>query len=422
MVRMVRRWALIQKWIPVSGILTVALLVAVGIWRAYMRGGNDFSVFYEAWRWVLIGQGSQIYRVSPDRFLYSPGFAWLLSPLAFFPKTFALAVWCSFKVFFLGLIIKKLSDPWVYERPLLGVGISAWGVVLVARPLLIDFEYGQVNLLILGVCLWGVLGHFDRKTSLFWDLLRWFVLAIAAVAKLYPLPLLLVPWLITSGISRKKLKFEKQGGLAGVLISLLIPVWSQGWYGTGLLFLEWRKAVLDRGLPLESHNQSFTALLYHYLSGNPTSVLSEGAGLLFGQAWLSSTQIIFLSLFWTASAVGIILAWILCGSNHPPFKWTTIMIALLIVPSHLVWKPYFVLSMPLAIWVLHQGIARSNGRVNKGYWLSVLGIFVGINLTGFDFIGHDWAAHVEAASVLLLMHLTLIFMVFLPEGKARPVV
>ncbi|MEI7999586.1 MAG: glycosyltransferase family 87 protein, partial [Candidatus Omnitrophota bacterium] len=332
---MTRFW----KWLSVSGLFIVGILISVGIFRAYLRGANDFFVFYQAWKWVLLGQGDQIYRVSPDRFLYSPGFAWLLSPFALLSRNLALAIWCLIKVFFIGLIIKKFSEPWQSQNTLLAFGISAWGVVLVARPLLIDFEYGQVNIIILGVCVWGILGHFEKKNSFFWDPFRWLLLTTAAVAKLYPLPLLLVPWAIQFGISKKKLKFEKYAIFLGILISILIPVFSQGWAGTWSLFLDWREAIMARGLPLESHNQSFSALIYHYLSGNPTAVLSEGGPILLGQRCLSAVQISFLSLFWTSGVIGIILGWIVAGSNHSPFKWTAMMIGLLIVPSHLVWKP-----------------------------------------------------------------------------------
>ena len=162
---------------------------------------------------------------------------------------------------------------------------------------------------------------------------------------------------------------------------------------------------------MESHNQSFTALLYHYLSGNPTRVLSEGSTpLLLGLPWLSAAQIGLLSFFWTFTTLGITVGWIISGDNHPPSKWIPIVIGLLIVPSHLIWKPYFVMSLPLAVLLIHQGVENWKRDKNQSRLAAVtlLILFLGINLTGFDFVGHQWAAHFEAASLLLIVHLIMI--------------
>ena len=297
----------------------MTLLICLGTWRALSRGANDFRVFYEAWYLVLSGRGTEVYQVSPDRFLYAPGFAFLLSPLALFSLKGALVIWCLAKALAIGLIIKLMSERREGQNYLWSIGLSAWGVIWVARPVLIDMEYGQVNLLILGACIWGLLGHFDRKSSGWMDALRWCLLTFSAIAKLFPLPLLLVPWAITKGISPKKLRIERYITFFGALLILLVPVFCVGWDGAFNLLLHWREAVLARGLPLESHNQSFSAFLYHYLSGQPTHVLSEGAQpVFFGTNWLSSNQIISLSLFWTSLMFGMISGWIISGSNHVP--------------------------------------------------------------------------------------------------------
>ncbi len=407
-----------SKIVSILGILAVVLLVSVGTFRALTRGGNDFAVFYEAWRLVNTGRGADIYQVSPDRFLYAPGFAWILSPWGLLSKSAALATWCLAKAFLIGFLIQKLSASCQMSKngkigqSSLGVGLSAWGVVLIARPLLIDLEYGQVNLFILGACVWGLLGHFEKEPSLV-DFPRWLLLTFAAIAKLFPLPLLLVPWCVKSGISSRKIKVERCAIIVGVLFTLLVPVITQGWSGTFHLLLDWRDAVLARGLPLESHNQSFIALLHRYLSGIPTHVIAEGAPpVLLGWKWLSSEKIRLLSLFWTMGTFGVILGWIVSGSLYSPFKWIAVLIGLLIVPSHLVWKPYFVMSMPLAIWVIHQALEKK--RISL--LLGILVLFTVINLTGFDFVGHQWGAHFESASLLLMAHLAMIGLVMREEA------
>ncbi len=399
------------------GLVVIFCLCSVGTIRAFTRGANDFNVFYEAWKLVLGGHGLDIYRVSPDRYLYSPGFAWLLSPIGFLSRPFALGLWCLVKTLWVGYVISALSGPWFKNQKYWDVlGVSAWGVVLMARPLLIDFEYGQVNLIILGACLLGLNGHFKQKSSMASDFIKWSILTGVAIAKLFPLPLLLVPWLVKKGISNRKLKIEKGAIFFGLIVALFIPLVTENWAGLVRLMIDWRDAILSRGLPLESHNQSFTALLHHYLSGHPTPVISEGGqALLFGQSWLSPSQISSLSLFWTCSMIGLMLGWMISGDNHQPYRWVAVLVGFLIIPSHLVWKPYFVMSVPLAVLLAQQVNAIILGRSNpseKGLSvLSILFLFAGINLTGFDFLGHHWAAQIEAASFLLVTHLVMLFLV-----------
>jgi hypothetical protein len=409
---------LYSKFLSILSISIVLLIAVIGTIRAFHRGGSDFAVFYTAWQHVLAGHGVDIYRVSTDRFLYAPGFAWVLSPLGILPKNFSLGLWCLLKSFALISIIVKMSQACrPSQSKLWSVGLSSFGVILLTRPLLIDFEYGQVNLFIVGASVWALLGHFEEKPSPFWDLLRWSFLSFVAAGKLFPLPLLLVPWVVKEGVPQKKLQYERIGSIAGVLPTILLPVMSVGWSSTIQLFIEWREALLARGLPLEAHNQSFTALLYHYLSGSPTHVHARGGPMLFGHPVLSSDQIALFSLSWALMALGFMVAWIITGSFRPRLQWMAVVVGLLIVPSHLVWKPYFVMSIPLAVLLVHQrvgyaidGVQFKKKRVSVSIF-GILALFVGVNLTSFDFIGHTWAAHFEAASVLLLMHMIMIGMV-----------
>jgi hypothetical protein len=295
------------------------------------------------------------------------------------------------------LLVKKLSGRQV------GLIAAVFGVVFVTRPLLIDFEYGQVNLFILGACVWALLGH-DEEQNCGPAFFQWMTLAFVAVTKIFPLPLLLVPFLVTSGFSRKKLYSERAGIVVGCAIATFLPLFTVGWSGMMRLIKSWGEALLARGLPMESHNQSFTALLYHYLSGNPTQILSEGAQpLVLGSPFLSAETITLVSLFWTLASMGFTLGWIVTSRSHPRMKWIAVLIGLLIIPSHLVWKPYFVMSLPLAVLLFQQVFKRTQVSTI----LITLALFGGINLTGFDFIGHHWAAHFEAASILLVMHVLL---------------
>jgi hypothetical protein len=397
-----------SRTVFLTGAAVLSLVIAFGVFDAFSKGANDFSVFYEAWRLVLIGRGAEIYKVSPDRFLYGPGFAWCLAPFAALSKNTALAIWCAAKIMAVGFIAAEFSKRLKHVDSILSLGLSFWGVAFVARPLLIDFSYGQVNLFIVAASVWALLGRNTLKPSPYEDVACWGVLTWIALSKLFPVPLLVIPWLVTRDIRQDRIKNERLGVFLGFVIVLLPPLFSLGWGGFWELLLGWKDALISRGLPLESHNQSFTAFLYHYLSGHPTQILSEGATPLFlGWASLSTSQIGLLSLFWTTLTLGFALGWIFSGSKHEAIKWSAVTIGLLIVPSHLIWKPYFVMSVPLAIIFIHQVYKKTNWTS----YLAAIGIFMGINLMGFDFVGHNWAAHIEASSVLLFMHVILIFLV-----------
>jgi hypothetical protein len=148
---------------------TLAVLVLVGTMWSFGRGGHDFAVFYEAWNLVAHGHGTEIYTNSPDRFLYAPGFAWILAPLGFFPEPLALAIWNFAKIAVIFLLVRAVGNKIVEESssssslPMerrTGFAIAAAGFILLARPLLIDFQYGQVNTFILGGSLWALLEYF----------------------------------------------------------------------------------------------------------------------------------------------------------------------------------------------------------------------------------------------------------------------
>jgi hypothetical protein len=403
--------------LPVSaivGLLCTGFLVSLGTFWAYQRGANDFSVFYEAWRLVMAGKGSEIYRNSPDRYLYAPGFAWLLSPLGLLPKSVALAIWCFLKAAALGLMIGALGRR-------IGWVASAWTALLISRPLLIDLQYGQVNLFILVASVWALLVHSDsRQTAGPWDGWAWFALSLAAVAKLFPAPLLIVPWILTEGVPRARLIRERAGMLLGLSAILLAPSVSLGLQGAIELIPHWKEALVARGFPTESHNQSFAAFLQHYFSGEPVHVLAEHGARVFSSVsvLLPETRML-LAHAWSFSMMGLALGWMLfgMGAAGDALRWLAILVGFLILPSHLVWKPYFVLTFPLALIFLQD--ALRDLREKSSLWrLFALAFLAGaMNLTTIDFIGNKWAGQFEAASVLLFVHLALMILAYLGKSE-----
>ncbi|MBC7690354.1 MAG: DUF2029 domain-containing protein [Methylotenera sp.] len=403
----------------IAAVLSAVLLVFVGIFWAFQRGSPDFSVFYEAWRLVLSGHGPAIFGGTPDRYLYAPGFAWILSPLGFFSRPVALALWCLAKATGLALVIRYLHRSF-FSTVSLAAGCLA--LLFIARPLLIDFQYGQVNLFILCACLWALLNHFDSRASRAHSFLAWLVLGVAAVVKIFPIPLVVVPWFLATGLDAKKLRSEKMGVIAGVLLVTLIPLLSVNFDSFLELYSHWKSALLSRGFPLESHNQSFAALVHHYTSGEDTHVIFLGSKWIpLGSNVMSEATRTLLNFSWTLCWLGVLAAWIVNGARVAAdgvvagsairLKWLAVSVALLIVPSHLVWKPYFIFSYPLIVCLL------IHARRSRAAWV-LLGVFFFLmNLTSFDFLGGWWSARFEAASVFLIAHLIALLHVM---KKAQP--
>jgi hypothetical protein len=282
------------------------------------------------------------------------------------------------------------------------------GLLIVARPLLIDFQYGQVNTFILGASVWALVSHFDSKGSIARAACAWALISAVALAKLFPMPLLLVPFFVSAGLPREKLRVERGAIMAGLAIIALVPVVTQGFSGALNLYFHWNAALMAKGLPTESHNQSFAALLHHYFGGGLTHVIAAGSQHIpLGSGWLSEQKIEFISAGWILATFGWMIGWILVGPKRPLLTWIAVLIGMLVVPSHLVWKPYFVMGLPAAALACHYALQHFS--LSQGFMLFL--VFAGMNFTGYDFVGRFLAARLEAASIFLVLHLCLVLFV-----------
>lgn len=402
----------------IAFLVSAILILSVGSFWAFERGGLDFNVFYHAWKLVLEGQGARIYVDSPDRYLYAPGFAWLLAPLGWLPRGPALLFWCFAKATAVlaaaALVGRRAAQAQDLDADL-GATCGLAAVLLLARPLLIDFQYGQVNGFILGACVWALLNHVDQARTAKWaDVASWMALSLAAAAKIFPLPLLLVPWIAASGVPNARLRRERAGVILGLAIILILPFLAQGWHGGWDLLFAWKTALESKGLPLESHNQSFSAFLHHFFTGESTQVNALAGARAWGFAILSPGVARALSVLWTACTGLMLLAWLAQPlatiRRRDPLLWLAVAIALLIVPSHLVWKPYFLMGVPAA--------ALLALRFRHAWWIP-LSVFLLVNFTTFDVVGPGLASRLEAGSLLLWVHLAMTALL-IRKGSAVP--
>src|SRR5689334_23220345 len=116
-----------------------ALVICVAtVPRAKKLQSPDFKVFYTAARHVVTSP-ADMYRVSPDRYLYPPSTAPLLLPFAY-TENYAFHQWCWHAL--LGVLLFLLARPsWA--------ALSA--AVLLSRYLAVTFGYGQINLVVIAL-------------------------------------------------------------------------------------------------------------------------------------------------------------------------------------------------------------------------------------------------------------------------------
>lgn len=429
---------------PFIPIFICSLLFGYSVFAAFSRGGEDFNVFYTAWQLAWSGGAQDVYHATPDRFLYAPGFAWAFAPLGALPRDLALAFWCALKVFALGFILVKLdpirlSANRISSAPdrFQGMALGAWGILLFARPVLIDIQYGQVNLLISAIAFLALLQlvespliaqeDWNKGRETLWLKLKkffgyswliWFLAGFGALTKVMTLPLLIPPLFsfLRAPAGVRLQRFPAVFGLVmGVLVALFLPAVSVGWAGTFRFWQDWMTAVQARGLPLETHNQSLVAIIAHFFDIDPIPAVALGGWrVVFGIQLLKPSTIVSIGWAWfVTAAIGLLMVTTLGlpKSNQRvsrvgersislrSWRWAALVVGMTVLPSHLIWKPYFVFGIPAAVLAVHEVRAEiSNGKLRNAFFLVLLGGL--INFTSIDSLGLEAGLWCEAIGVL----------------------
>lgn len=382
-----------------------ALVFLVGFWKGLRGPGNDFQVFYHAARVALEGRAEVLYLESPDRYLYAPGFAYLMVPLGLLPNGVAHVLWLVFVSmgFFLAmrLLAKKISKD--------GVFVVSIAVLFLMRTIWIDLRYGQVNPLILAASVWALVCAVSAESSRREKFLSWFLFSLAAFAKLYVLPLFLIPLLLLGKKPWKK-NFAPVflGSVSGFLLLILLPFLFSG-LSTSALYGNWYQALLSRGFPLDTHNQSVLAFLHRVFSGEVIrSFQTGGEPMQFWGRILSDQSI---EILFSAVTFGILFLFVRNARRavrETSLVAISLCIALCFLPGHLIWNSYFMMGIPLAAVVLANLLQERNPE-RKKIGLAIYGIlFFFTHLSIGDVIGSHGAAWVEAFTPFLLTHFALI--------------
>jgi alpha-1,2-mannosyltransferase len=383
------------------------LLFAVGLFKGFRSGGLDFRVFDHAARMALHGEAETLYREGPDRFLYAPGFAYLLAPLAVLHFKWTHTIWllgCSASFFFaMRLLAKRIDREGGFG--LLAVSVAT---VFLMRPIWIDLRYGQVNLLILAASVWAfTTATVDDRDPLARPVSRftsWFFFSLAAFAKLYPLALFLVLVLRP----RRSMFPALCGSVVGVALLALLPAIFSDVPPT-VLYGEWWRALVARGFPLETHNQSMLAFLQRTFSGEIIrSHQTGGDPMLLGPRLLSDPAIRTVFGMFSLVVAFFFVRTARRAANRESSLALGLALALCFLPAHLVWKPYFLMGIPLAASVFAWASAVTADTSRRKALVIFFILFGVAHASSAEVIGRPASAWYEAFSGFLWLHLGLI--------------
>ncbi|MGZ3711698.1 MAG: glycosyltransferase family 87 protein [Bdellovibrionota bacterium] len=340
--------------------LTIALAT---ISKAKSLGSPDFKVFYTAAHFALTNP-ADIYRVSPDRYLYPPSTAIFLAPFALVSYSVAQWIWHGL----LGILLFgfcALSVP------------SFAAMALLTRYLTISFFYGQINLPVIAML--AAAGIWLRRRAslagVFW--------AVATSVKVYPV-------VFAPAFFPKK---ERQGiyaGAAAGAVILFLPVLFFGWELGVDLYRQFFNALGAKGLPLHSNNQSIAALLLRLFTDDHFYLHAVG-----DEKWtllkLPVPLVRGIALGIGLSLSG--LSWWKVFRKQEGWETSAAAFSILFL-SHIAWKDYSLL--------LYFPLTELFGRLpKKRAWALGLACLAIITISSPDIVGHPVSTRLDAACIHL---------------------
>jgi len=354
------------RTIAIAAVL--ALCIALGtLKKAKSLGSPDFKVFYTAAQHARKSP-ENIYRLSPDRYLYPPSTAILLSPFAF-TDSYAIHQWSWHG--FLAITLFALAS-------LSGAALAA--MVLLVRYLAITFSYGQINLVLIGLL--AYIGWLARRDKWALSGALW---ALATSLKVYPV--VLAPFFVP------RVRWGAFLGASVLGLGLVLSPFLFFGFSLGTdLYEEFFQALQSKGLPLHSHNQSIAAFLLrvftdqefylHAVGPSRWGVLTISPAILGALAWGIGGSLVSLS-WWRAWRRGL--------SSEVALSAAAFSILFL---SHIVWKDYLL----FLFFPLREIFARLSRRQ---CWLFGGAFLAMVTFSSPDIVGHPISTRLDAACIHL---------------------
>jgi hypothetical protein len=346
--------------------LLFALVISLAtVAKARKLDSPDFKVFYTAARHVLVSP-ADMYRISPDRYLYPPSTAPMLLPFAF-TEHYQFHQWTWHAL--LGITLFLLAR-------------SSWAallaMLLLTRYLAVSFGYGQINLIVIAFMAAAMKNLSDRPA------LSGAFAALASSLKVYPA--VLFPAYLR--------RFSWPAILGGLVSGLFLFVLPFVFFGLDLgaqLYRDFFQALANKGMPIYSHNQSLSALGLRLFSDQ--AFLLHGVGeIKWSLLALDPVFVRYVALF-----LGLLLSalsWIHAWKKNTESAFLSAAAFSILFLSHIVWKDYLLL--------LYFPLSELFSRYGKKQTWILAGSFLAIvTLSSPDILGPPIAARLDAASIHL---------------------
>lgn len=350
--------------LKLAALLFATVLSVAMIPKARRLGSPDFKVFYTAAQWSLQNP-LEMYQKSPDRYLYPPSTAILLRPFAFTSH---------YEV-----------HQWIWHALLGGIifyfGAISWSgllaLLLLLRYLMISLSYGQINLVVM-LLLWGAGHNLTRRVNVSASL--W---GLATSIKVYP------------GIFFPAYFYQKNyrgffiAFLAGLFL-LALPFFLWGSEVSWQLYRDFFASLESKGIPLHSHNQSFTALFMRLF----TDQIFYLHAIDYTKWTLLALPIPFVRLFSLLFGVALsFYSWRLALRRGPADFLSAMAFSMLFL-SHIVWKDYLLfLYFPLSLV-----LPRMQGKIR---WIFGAAFALLATISSMDVVGAPLAMRMDAACIHL---------------------
>jgi hypothetical protein len=139
-------------------------IIGLGI-SAVLRNQGDFQVYYRAGHRVL--RGVAIYPAADkDRFLYAPIFAIAFAPFALLPRHAAQGAFFLINAWALVALLTGSAAMLFGRERRLGAVMLAAPVILSFRFIGNNIDHGQVNLIVLALCVWAIVDVREERPRL----------------------------------------------------------------------------------------------------------------------------------------------------------------------------------------------------------------------------------------------------------------
>lgn len=310
----------------------------------------DLSVFRDAGFAIVHNlplYSDQFPSASGFRFIYPPFAAILFAPMPAVPLSVLQIVWSALNLFLLWWILRMILDRLRVGSPN-WAAMAALGPVLVLEPVRSNFEFGQVNIVLMALVVADCLGVLPRR-------FRGMGIGIAAGVKITPAAFGLVLLLRRdfAGVARAVATFA-----ATVVIGYLVRRHESVYFWTTEFFNTERAGGHDF-----SRNQALTGLLTRLGAAGVAEHVLWSFGVV---AIITAT--VFAARRFTKSGMDVVatavvaLAALLAAPMAVTHHWTYVvfLIPLIIAPPHRRWRPWLSAAAVVFLVGPHKLLERAD--------------------------------------------------------------